>query len=93
MDLKACTAVRDNMGQARLTNNSVRSGAFGLPPWRANEYVILDRNDLYREDVTAMSCVLMATCPRARPSGFGSSSATSTWAYPSRVRPEGARGR
>jgi L-alanine-DL-glutamate epimerase-like enolase superfamily enzyme len=37
MDLKACAAVRDDMGGARLTNNSARSGAFSPTPWRANE--------------------------------------------------------
>ncbi|MHA7868675.1 MAG: hypothetical protein ACX93U_14380 [Salipiger thiooxidans] len=67
MDLKACAAVRDNMGQARFTNNSARSGAFSLLPCRANEFLILGRDDLCREDVAAMSCVLMATCPRANP--------------------------
>ena len=37
MDLKACAAVRDDMGRAQSTDNSARSGAFSPTPWRANE--------------------------------------------------------
>ncbi|SPF78186.1 ABC transporter substrate-binding protein [Pseudoprimorskyibacter insulae] len=55
-----------DMGQAWLTNNSAGSGAFSLGQWRANEYIILTRNDGFWGDAPDMKRVLMRHLPESQ---------------------------
>jgi len=61
----------DDMGQQFLTNNSAGSGAFTLGQWRANEYVILARNEAFWGDVPAMRRVLMRHLPESQSQRLG----------------------
>ncbi len=61
----------DDMGQQFLTNNSAGSGAFTLGQWRANEYVILSRNDGFWGDAPAMKRVLMRHLPESQSQRLG----------------------
>lgn len=61
----------DDMGQQFLTNNSAGSGAFTLGQWRANEYVILTRNDAFWGDAPAMKRVLMRHLPESQSQRLG----------------------
>ena len=63
--------VDGDMGQAWLTNNAAGSGAFTLGDWRANEYVILSRNDNFWEDAPAMQRVLMRHLPESQSQRLG----------------------
>lgn len=63
--------VDGDMGQAWLTNNAAGSGAFTLGQWRSNEYVILDKNENYWEDVPAMDRVLMRHLPESQSQRLG----------------------
>ncbi|GGB21393.1 ABC transporter substrate-binding protein [Allosediminivita pacifica] len=56
----------DDMGTAWLTNNSAGSGAFTLNQWRANEFVILTRNEDYWGDAPEMARVLMRHLPESQ---------------------------
>lgn len=56
----------DDMGQSWLINNSAGSGAFTLNQWRANEFVILTRNEQYWEDVPEMARILMRHLPESQ---------------------------
>lgn len=60
-----------DMGQAFLTNSSAGSGAFTLDNWRANEYVILTRNDNFWGDAPAMKRVLMRHLPESQTQRLG----------------------
>ncbi len=61
----------DDMGQQYLTNNSAGSAAFTLGQWRANEYVILSRNDAFWGDAPAMKRVLMRHLPESQSQRLG----------------------
>lgn len=60
-----------DMGRAWLTNNSAGSGAFTLGQWRANEYVILTRNDEFWGDAPQMARVLMRHLPESQTQRLG----------------------
>lgn len=60
-----------DMGQAWLTNNSAGSGAYTLNQWRANEFVILTRNDAFWGDAPAMTRVLMRHLPESQTQRLG----------------------
>lgn len=60
-----------DMGQAWLLNNSAGSGAFALNQWRANEFVILTRNDTFWGDAPAMTRVLMRHLPESQTQRLG----------------------
>ncbi|MCT4370815.1 ABC transporter substrate-binding protein [Yangia mangrovi] len=61
----------DDHGQGWLTNNSAGSGAFTLGQWRANEYVILTRNDGFWGESPAMKRVLMRHLPESQSQRLG----------------------
>ena len=61
----------DDNGQAWLTNNSAGSGAFVLNQWRANEFVILQRNDAFWGEEPAMKRVLMRHLPESQSQRLG----------------------
>lgn len=61
----------DDMGQTWLVNNSAGSSAFTLGQWRANEYIILQRNESYWEDVAQMGRVLMRHLPESQTQRLG----------------------
>lgn len=63
--------VDGDMGQGWLVNNSAGSGAYVLTDWRANEYVILTRNDGFWEDAPEMSRVLMRHLPESQSQRLG----------------------
>ncbi|SEN71131.1 peptide/nickel transport system substrate-binding protein [Loktanella fryxellensis] len=58
--------VDGDMGQAWLTNNAAGSGAFTLDQWRSNDFVILEKNENFWEDVPAMDRVLMRHLPESQ---------------------------
>lgn len=58
-------------GQEWLTNNAAGSGAFTLDNWRANEFVILGRNDNFWDDAPQMSRVLMRHLPESQSQRLG----------------------
>ncbi|WP_417719806.1 ABC transporter substrate-binding protein [Salipiger sp.] len=60
-----------DMGAAFLTNNSAGSGAYTLNNWRANEYVILTRNDAFWGDTPEMKRVLMRHLPESQTQRLG----------------------
>ncbi|WP_319495842.1 ABC transporter substrate-binding protein [uncultured Cohaesibacter sp.] len=60
-----------DMGKDWLTNNSAGSGAFSLTKWRANEYVILTRNDNFWGGAPAMKRVLMRHLPESQTQRLG----------------------
>ncbi len=60
-----------DMGQAWLVNNSAGSGAYALNQWRANEFVILTRNDEFWGDAPAMMRVLMRHLPESQTQRLG----------------------
>ena len=60
-----------DMGQAFLTNASAGSGAYTLDQWRANEYVILTRNDNFWGEAPAMKRVLMRHLPESQSQRLG----------------------
>lgn len=62
---------KGDMGQAWLTNNSAGSGAYTLNQWRANEYVILARNDEFWGETPAMKRVLMRHLPESQSQRLG----------------------
>lgn len=63
--------VDGDMGQAWLTNNAAGSGAYELGNWRANEYVILTRNDEFWGDAPEMERVLMRHLPESQSQRLG----------------------
>ncbi|WP_176086692.1 ABC transporter substrate-binding protein [Martelella sp. HB161492] len=60
-----------DMGRAWLTNNSAGSGAYTLNQWRANEYVILTRNDNFWGDKPQMARILMRHLPESQTQRLG----------------------
>lgn len=60
-----------DLGQAFLTNNSAGSGAYALTNWRANEYVILTRNDNFWGKAPEMKRVLMRHLPESQTQRLG----------------------
>ncbi|TQS73576.1 ABC transporter substrate-binding protein [Rhodobacteraceae bacterium] len=60
-----------DMGAAWLTNNAAGSGAFTLGQWRANEYVILSRNDTFWDGAPEMKRVLMRHLPESQSQRLG----------------------
>lgn len=60
-----------DMGRDWLTNNSAGSGAFTLDRWRANEYVILARNENFWDGVPEMKRVLMRHLPESQTQRLG----------------------
>ena len=60
-----------DMGKDWLTNNSAGSGAFSLTKWRANEYVILGRNDNFWGGAPEMKRVLMRHLPESQTQRLG----------------------
>ncbi|MDD7970987.1 ABC transporter substrate-binding protein [Roseinatronobacter alkalisoli] len=67
--------VQENLGadygQSWLTNNSAGSSAFTLTQWRANEFVILNRNPNYWADAPEMARVLMRHLPESQSQRLG----------------------
>ncbi|MCX2720815.1 ABC transporter substrate-binding protein [Roseibium salinum] len=60
-----------DMGRAWLTNNSAGSGAYTLGEWRANEYVIMTRNDGFWDGPPEMARVLMRHLPESQTQRLG----------------------
>ena len=60
-----------DMGKDWLINNSAGSGAYSLNKWRANEYVILARNDNFWGKEPAMKRVLMRHLPESQTQRLG----------------------
>lgn len=60
-----------DMGKAWLTNNSAGSGPFSLKEWRANEYVILSRNDSYWGSAPQMKRILLRHLPESQSQRLG----------------------
>ncbi|WP_316860892.1 ABC transporter substrate-binding protein [uncultured Cohaesibacter sp.] len=60
-----------DMGRDWLANNSAGSGAFAINKWRANEYVILNRNDGFWGGKSEMKRVLMRHLPESQTQRLG----------------------